>query len=166
MALLVQIWDFVAKEKRRQLAKYFKWPNKQRVEFEWKPDGGLTLICSEQVRPQLLARWKPGEVIEPARFYVCDEINNALRGHVNTAILPLHDCDVFMFPDSLLSALYVQFALEVSGRERPAIACKGCGIKFNPTHGRQAYHDEACRKKKWWRESSSHKEKHGSVSIM
>jgi hypothetical protein len=167
MALLVKIWDFVAQEKKLQLAKYFKWPNKKRVEFEWMaPGGGLALISSEQIRPQLLERWRPGDVLGPACFYVCDEINKALCGHVNTAILPFRDCDIFMNPDSLISALYVQFALEVSGRERPAITCKGCGIKFNPTHGRQAYHDDSCRKKKWWRESLSHKEKHGSISIM
>ncbi len=165
MALLVQVWDLVAQERERQLAKYFRWPNKQRVEFEWRmPGGGRALICSKQFRSQLLERWEPGDVIGPARFYVCEKINEALRGHINTAVLPFHGCDIFMFPDSLISALYVQFALEVSGREHPAITCKGCGIRFNPSHGRQAYHDDACRKLTWWRASSNNPEKQRPVA--
>ena len=96
---------------------------------------------------ELLERWKYGDPIEPARYFVHQEVNNRLRGHVSPAVLPFRKGEIFFFPDCLLSSLYTQFMLELSGRNRPAILCArpGCGRYFDPEHGRQRYCDKRCQ---------------------
>ena len=96
---------------------------------------------------ELLERWKHGDPIEPARYFVHQEVNNRLRGHVSPAVLPFRKGEIFFFPDCLLSSLYTQFMLELSGRSRAAMLCArpGCGLYFEPAHGRQRYCDKQCQ---------------------
>jgi hypothetical protein len=94
--------------------------------------------------------WKFGDAIEPARYLVYCRINDRLAGHVNPMIMAYRGGELLLFPDSLLTALYVLFALEVSGRARyPEIQCAGCGTTFTPSHGSQRYCVPACRKWHW-----------------
>ena len=96
---------------------------------------------------ELLERWKHGDPVEPVRYFVHREVNISLRGHVSPAVLPFRKGEIFFFPDCLLSSLYTQFMLELSGRSRPAMLCgrQGCGRYFEPTHGRQKYCDKKCQ---------------------
>ena len=96
---------------------------------------------------ELLERWKHGDPVEPARYFVHREVNNLLRGHVSPAVLPFRKGEIFFFPDCLLSSLYTQFMLELSGRNRPAMLCErpGCGRYFEPMHGRQKYCNKPCQ---------------------
>ena len=95
----------------------------------------------------LLERWEHGDPVEPARYFVHREVNNRLRGHVSPAVLPFRKGEIFFFPDCLLSSLYTQFMLELSGRSRAAMLCArpGCGLYFEPAHGRQRYCDKRCQ---------------------
>ena len=56
--------------------------------------------------------------------------------------------------------MYVQLAMEVSGKERPAILCAGCGKYFVPLHGRKRYCEPRCRKRKW---ASEHRSSHMDI---
>ena len=96
---------------------------------------------------ELLERWKHGDPVEPVRYFVHREVNISLRGHVSPAVLPFRKGEIFFFPDCLLSSLYTQFMLELSGRSHPATLCErpGCGRYFEPTHGRQRYCDKRCQ---------------------
>ena len=96
---------------------------------------------------ELLERWRHGDPVEPARYFVHREVNNRLRGHVSPAVLPFRKGEIFFFPDCLLSSLYTQFMLELSGRNRPAMLCArpGCGRYFEPAHGRQQYCERQCQ---------------------
>ena len=95
----------------------------------------------------LLERWRHGDPVEPARYFVHREVNRRLKGHVSPAVLPFRKGEIFFFPDCLLSAVYTQFMLELSGRNRPAVLCArlGCGRYFEPAHGRQRYCDKPCQ---------------------
>ena len=96
---------------------------------------------------ELLERWKHGDPVEPVRYFVHREVNISLRGHVSPAVLPFRKGEIFFFPDCLLSSLYTQFMLELSGRSHPATLCErpSCGRYFEPTHGRQRYCDKRCQ---------------------
>ena len=121
------------------------------------------VIAAEHLGPDsqaLLANWAYGDEVEPVRYYVHREINQLMRGHVSPGVLPFRGGDIYFFPDCLLSALYVHFALEVSGRPRPQIACKGCGRYFRPSHGRR-YCNERCRKLTWYHNHSHPREGQG-----
>ena len=96
---------------------------------------------------ELLERWKHGDPLEPARFYVHREVNNHQKGHVSPAVLPFRKGELFFFPDCLLSSLYTLFMLELSGRSRQPMLCErpGCGRYFQPEHGRQQYCEKRCQ---------------------
>ena len=94
--------------------------------------------------------WKEGDVVEPARYYLCARINERLAGHVKPTLMPFMHMDILMFPDCLLTAMYVLFAMEVSGKTRPAIMCRGCERYFIPEHASQIFCEATCRKRHWW----------------
>ncbi len=110
---------------------------------------GVTLLAHEENGSDidLLERWKHGDPVEPARYFVHREVNKRLRGHVSPAVLPFRKGEIFFFPDCLLSSIYTQFMLELSGRSRPAMLCErlSCGQYFEPMHGRQRYCDRRCQ---------------------
>ena len=110
---------------------------------------GVTVLAHEENGSdvELLERWKHGDPVEPARYFVCREVNNRQRGHVSPAVLPFRKGEIFFFPDCLLTSLYTQFMLELSGRSRPAMLCErpGCGLYFESAHGRQKYCGKRCQ---------------------
>ena len=109
----------------------------------------------------LLAHWSFGDPIGPARYFVHQRVNQRMKGHVSPAVLPFRRGDVFFFPDSLLGALYVHFALELSGgaRRRAVCARPGCSRYFLRNHGNRLYCSEQCSKLHYY-----HKHKTGMVS--
>ena len=108
-----------------------------------------TVLADEEngINVELLERWKHGDPLEPARYFVHREVNNRLKGHVSPAVLPFREGEIFFFPDCLLTSLYTLFMLEISGRNRPAILCErpNCGRYFEPMHGRQKYCEKQCQ---------------------
>ena len=124
---------------------------------------GATVLAHEDnsTDVELLERWEHGDPVEPARYFVHREVNRRLRGHVSPAVLPFRKGEIFFFPDCLLSSLYTQFMLELSGRSRPAILCErpGCGRYFEPTHGRQKYCERRCQQLAYYYRSKDRKEK-------
>jgi len=112
-------------------------------------------VLSKNARPEPLRVWEYGDAVEPVRYFLYQEINAQLRGKVSPGLLPFSENPLQFFPNSLLSALYTQFLLELAGRTRPPILCANphCGRHFEPTHGRQAFCDDKCRKAHHWRKN-------------
>ncbi len=154
MSVLVKLWDLIQNEQAGALTKYIHWRTRPRgVWLEW-PSGRKDLIASEELPEgrELLRHWKDGDIFKPTRYFLCDQINERLRGHVSPSILPFRDGEIYMFPDCLRSALYVLFALEVSGRTYAAIMCDGCGEYFVPEHRSDQKHcSHTCRNRKYYR---------------
>ncbi len=96
-------------------------------------------------------RWKPGDVIEPARYFVFDRTNVAMRGTVSPAVLPYRDNAFVMWPTSLLGSLYCLLALELAGRLPEIRSCAFCGLPFVPRRANQAYCGDPCRKGRYRR---------------
>jgi hypothetical protein len=160
MQRLVEIWDLVKKQDAGKLGQRFRWDINPKRVMLWDEKEGEFQVLGHERHPDTLAiraQWQFGEVIEPARYYVCVQVSKKLEGHVNPVVHPDLRGDIMLVPDCLLSALYVQFAIEVSGKERPAIVCQGCGRYFPPVHGAQRYCEEECRKRTWWRRKRSNK---------
>lgn len=173
MAHLLAVWDLVRRRAAGKLGQLVVWraasSSSASVSVTWRGQNGalrtVWLARRGVLGDELLARWRPGDVIEPARYYICRAINEQLHGHVSPAVLPFRDGDIFLIPDCLLGAVYVLFALEVSGKQRPAIVCRGCGRYFIPTHGLQHYCDDRCRKRRYYqRHKASGEANHGSTT--
>ena len=109
----------------------------------------MVVVAHEEIDGDkaLMERWRHGDPVEPARYFVHREVNRRVRGHVSPTVLPFRNGEIRFFPDCLLSALYTQFMLALSGRTRPTVLCPrtGCGRYFEPAHGRQRYCDKRCQ---------------------
>ena len=109
----------------------------------------VAILANEAIdRHGLLERWPYGDVLEPARYWVHDQVNKQLQGHVSPQILPYQDSEILHFPDSLVVALYVLFAVELSaGTGLPRRVCRApdCRRAFPPHDGRQRYCTPQCQ---------------------
>lgn len=162
---LLEVWDLAKNEAAGPLGRWVIWRDRPRSVALYRVEGRpgpawFKTLASENdpTTAELLERWRYGDVVGPAGYYVHLKVNDRLRGHASPVVLPFRKGEIFMFPDSLLAAVYTLFAMELSGRQRPAIICHGCDKYFIPKHGRQQFCEEACRKRKWYRD---HKEKRG-----
>jgi hypothetical protein len=115
-----------------------------------KPPGYAVIrIATAGETPGVLARFVPGDVLEPAKFALQRIINKALKGAVSPQLL-FDDGELGFFeaPDSLRSAMWLQFAQAVGGRKK-IIKCEHCDTWFQvaPGVGRDGkrYCKPACR---------------------
>ena len=178
MKHLMHVWDLIKVKNAGALSKWVKWTTlsshpdepgphwtKNRVlwkEMEAEFDAQGRLILESGRHSMELGRedsqnnpipdsWRVGDILAPAYYYLCRKINDRLEKHVDPVVMPFMRGDIYLWPDCLLSAMYVLFALEASGKTRPPIICTGCGTYFTPVHGRQSYCATACRKREHWR---------------
>ncbi len=104
------------------------------------------------VKPDGSPRWKHGDVVGPSHFYVCDEINKALKGHVHTKLMPFAEDRLFrvhVVPDCLRATIYYQLQLNYArglvGPRSKECERDGCGVHFDAT-GNKRYCSPACQK--------------------
>lgn len=116
MHILVTLWEMIQHKQVEKLKEHIIWSlDTMSVIFTWKfPDGKqrVAVIASEKIRPVLFYQLEWGEVCKPALYYLSQEIEEKLGGHVNPS-LSLAERKLYMKPDSLLSALYVLLLLEM-----------------------------------------------------
>jgi hypothetical protein len=89
------------------------------------------IIASKNYNSILLERWHFGDTIEPTKFYVSRETNSHLKGPVSPQVLFPQDKtdtphEIYLFPDSLLAALWTSFLMELMGKIRIR-QCAFCG---------------------------------------
>jgi hypothetical protein len=116
--MVVQLWEMIYTQNIGELEHHIKWKEQPRgVYFEWSTTAGdeqLAWIATEPfLDPELLYRWKFGEIVEPALYYLCRRVNKRLKGHANISVLPFNNEPLGVFSDSLLSALYTLLAMEI-----------------------------------------------------
>ena len=116
---------------------------------------GDTLLDSDyNIHPDLVKRWHYGDVLEPAFFWLCQEINKKLEGGIYPQIFPFTDKKVYLTPENLLSAMWLMFMWEVTG-EKAIEKCPACGDWFEQVDPREHYCTKACKQKAYRDRSKS-----------
>ena len=89
--------------------------------------------------PHVFRTWKTGSMIEPARFAVCQIVNEKLRGNASPQLLIQEDgtAKPHAVPHNLLAAIWVQMRDVISGKKR-FIECEVCGGEIDVTDGRSS----------------------------
>ncbi|MAH48845.1 hypothetical protein CMI37_23660 [Candidatus Pacearchaeota archaeon] len=173
MSVLLTIWDLVYDKMEGKLRQIVSWPSIDRItlELEWERANGRCevysptklkdwpsqtkgysrgrireVLSSPQHEPQLLERWRRGDVMEPALYYVCLQVNKRLRNQVCPQVLPFRGKEMRLFPDSLLSAMYLMFMWEIAG-ETKVLLCAGCGSWAEQKDPRQKHCSGACKQR-------------------
>ncbi|MBI5284954.1 MAG: hypothetical protein HY874_07650 [Chloroflexi bacterium] len=110
-----------------------------------------SLIASADYRTELWQAFAHDEVVEPARYYVHETLNERLRGHVDLSVLPTtieaEDGHMRFSPRDLLSAIYVHFALDLAGGRGLERACASCQQRFLARRRDQQFCDKNCRER-------------------
>jgi hypothetical protein len=167
---LLAIWDLVAKGEGSELAQAVFWNGTDSVEIRGtcvRGVGEYELLRQRQRRGpgdffQLLASsrdektasvleiWNklvgPQRYIEPARYYVCFEVNERLQGRVAPQVSPLLDSQVHLWPKTLLDAMWLMFMWEISG-ETKTLCCPACKNWTELDDRRMKYCSKACKQR-------------------
>jgi len=174
MGILLYIWDLFKGQYTGKLSQLIKWTSGVIIEYKYEYDDKLkewqalpapsndiisgvafTSIAGPHQHNELLERWKWGEVMEPARYYVCREINKHLEGHVTPQIFPFLNSRIYLHPDSLLAAMWVMFSLEILGDTKPR-RCDICGKWQVQNLERSSFYcSSACRQEAYRRRRRS-----------
>lgn len=162
MAHLLEIHDLVQRGAAGPLSKLVRWNAPEElgpcVSLAWPIDDpdGLRPIASTKRSPQVFGRWREGALVEPARYAVHNVVNGYIAGHLSPCLLPFERRgDIVFQADTLLAAMYMQFALEMSGWGRRAKLCRGCGTRYTPLRANQVYCDKNCRNRTYWQRKKS-----------
>jgi hypothetical protein len=100
---------------------------------------------------ELLAALPPHDLAAAARYHLIVKVNEQLKGRVDPYLLPFRASTLRFVPDSLLAAIYLRFAFEISegiGRLRE---CAGCAQSFVPGRRDQRYCSKNCRERASYR---------------
>lgn len=170
LGILLSIWDRVDVKDTDWLEQFISWssPNSVSISFCVKRDGNRHILTSggwiptkpgetatiqlladsdRKVNPHLLSRWCQDDVIEPALFYVCSEVNKKLDSQFSFRIFPpFMNKEIYTMPTTLESAMWLLFAREICGKYDSTI-CPACGDWFDRHHARERFCSKACKQK-------------------
>ena len=178
MSLLLTIWDLVKNEDAGKLGQIIIWSNSDNVDIrlEWQRKGTECEIlpirgkdkylnrlcknkilssCKADIAPYLLDRWQRGDVIQPALYYVCSEINKNLKG-IHPQIFPFIENpvgtgkDFLLVPHTLFDAMWLMFMWEITGGEN-INKCPSCGNWWVQTRTNQKYCSENCKQNAYYK---------------
>ncbi len=83
---------------------------------------------------------------EAALLYLTNCINVKIRGGIYPRALPTYKKRLYLFPDNLLTAMWLMFLWEVIGEVRPCL-CPGCNNWFDPMRSTRKTCSDRCRKR-------------------
>lgn len=89
-----------------------------------------------------------------ARYFVMRQINKRLHGRVNPQLMPFRDEVLRFVPDSLLTAIFLRFAFEVTEGIGQLGECRGCTRPFVPRRSNQLYCTVNCKERAGYRRRS------------
>ena len=137
MKAAVSLWEALRKEDMKVLSQCVTWRGIDRVDYRWPPSADLmtpwsthVTIASKQMNPDLLNRFRPGDVEIPARLYLQEVINKHLAKLVAPRLLwtipDRKKMGLFIVPGSLIGCLWLQLAGAIA-EVRKFRTCEGCG---------------------------------------
>jgi len=154
---LVLLWDAARAGDTNTLKRFINWNNGAVFcEVRTAITEKRKLLAAPGLNPEILARFKPHDVIQPARYALQKITNEQLVNHPATPRLLWNkraDLQLFMCPRTLNAALWVQFASAV-GSNHSYRMCEACGKWFQvgPDGDRRAdaeFCSNSCRQKKY-----------------
>ncbi len=138
LSACLKLWDLVS-SKDKELKDMVLW---HRDGITLRLDD-ITVHLVSRRNMNLLTRWHRGDLKGPALYYISLEIDKRLSNTL-TPSMPALLNEIYFLPDSLLSAIWLMFLLEVSGSTR-IVPCGVCGEYFNAHDPRAQFCSTRCR---------------------
>jgi hypothetical protein len=175
-ASLNALWNLLRDQRRGELGKYIfvseaphrvmsyaawhdgRLSTNRKFHDDWRPvtyDGESDPVATEGTDRgdnRLLAfpeiKGRRPDVLTATRLYLYDKVSEKLHGRASPILEPGQPPGeaLLLQPHSLLAAIYLHFAQDLSGRRAPGVRCanRKCKRTIDPRHGRR-YCDDACR---------------------
>jgi len=145
LAACLKLWDMIS-ARERELKDIVLW---HRDGIALKLDNGYMHLVSRK-NMNLLNRWHKGDLKGPALYYISLEIDRHLLNTLTPRMPDLKEREILIFPDRLLSAIWIMFLLEISGGTR-LLRCDICGEYFNTYDPRTRFCSTRCRMRNYRR---------------
>lgn len=116
----------------------------------WHRDGIVIRLDNNDIQlvnranMNLLAKWTKGDTKGPALYYLSLELDKRLANALTPRISASQEHDIYFYPDTLLSAIWLMFLLETSSATR-ILLCDICGNYFNTRYPRAQFCSTRCR---------------------
>lgn len=142
LRLALTLHDHIQKERLRELASVITWSHGG---VHYRDNERAVTIASPQDRPDILARFQDGDLIEPAKWFLQRLVNQNLDRFTVTARLlwdtrKLGKFTVHIVPKSLIGCMWLLFAKELEGRSYRQ--CRHCLRWFEIGGSRSARADK------------------------
>ena len=146
---VVKLWDLVRKADHMGLRECIVWSEKPRMVVYEPPLGttargmtirsgparALAVIAGENLRSDLFESFRPGDLVEPAYWYLRHIVNEHLKDRASARLLQSRQGNrptVNLIPTGLIGALWLQCAQAIeNGNEFRQ--CAECGLWFELT---------------------------------
>jgi len=156
----VVLWDLVQTGNVERLAAHIIW-KEQGVTYDSHPEypsdkGPIGDVHTQEWiaiehEPDMLARFQPGDVGQPALYYVQRVVNRHLTGRVSPRVLwnrEHTELGLYMVPSGLIGALWLQFAQAIAGHKQYH-RCEYCDtwfeVSLEASRPTRVYCSDACR---------------------
>jgi len=159
------LWDMAREGDVAGLSRYIRWVGPDAVAYDSDPDrdpgappAGPLLheqrwLATREIRPDVLERFRPGDLIQPALYQVQGVVNVHLGQRISPRLLanPQYtQLGLYFMPGSLIGALWLQFAQAIDGN-KDYRRCRECQKWFELTpevaRTNRRFCSNACRSK-------------------
>jgi hypothetical protein len=127
--IAVELLDLLAAGRKDALKSKVVWVEPKQVQYRTGPDEPGDVIASSHIENErLLPRFRYGEVVKPAWFYLQRVVNDGLEGNVSPGLLwdtQDRELNMFLVPYHLLGFLWLQCARAVE-RDVNYRKCQAC----------------------------------------
>ncbi len=151
MKAAVSLWLAIRTEDTDLLAQCIEWRSDQHITYVWPPSSdwrtpwSIHATIASSSDTELLKRFRPGDVVMPARIYLQKVVNTRLHEQVAPRVLWISPGRVkmglYIVPDSLIGCLWLQLATALAefnkfqlceSCEKPMlVAPEGSGFRSN-----------------------------------
>jgi len=139
LATCLKLWDMVSSDDK-ELKDIVLW---HRDGIALKLDDSYIHLVG-RTNMNLLARWHRGDIKGPALYYISLEMDKRLLNALTPRMPALQNREVYFVPDTLLSAIWLMFLLEIRGSTR-ILRCGICGEYFSTNDPRAQFCSTRCR---------------------
>jgi hypothetical protein len=139
LAACLKLWDMVSSDDK-ELKDVVLW-HRDGIAL-WLGDSNIHLVGRRNMN--LLTRWHRGDLKGPALYYLSLELDKRLFNTLTPRMTTFPHRKVYLSPDTLLSAIWLMFLLEISGSTR-LLPCVICGEYFHTHDPRARFCSTRCR---------------------
>jgi hypothetical protein len=141
MRQALSLWDIARMGDVKGLSRYIRWEGSKRVVYtsasERQPRAkgaphSWQLLADKESLPEMMERFCPGDLIQPALYRVQHVINTYLKGRVSFQLLwenQRTQLALYAVPHVLIGALWLQFSRAIGGNKEYR-RCRECKIWF------------------------------------